>query len=199
MNMAIDEALLRRASTSVLRIYGWARPAVSFGYFLKHDAVAAQWPARELVRRWTGGGVVPHGEDLTYTLVVPRSDRVFDLSAPESYRAIHAAVSSALGDSAALAQSAAEQKSNACFENPAQFDVMLSGRKVAGAAQRRTKYGLLHQGSIQCGSLADALRERLGSAFAEDLLPFDFSAELAAEAEGLSREKYATEAWLRRW
>ena len=36
-----------------------------------------------------------------------------------------------------------------CFVGAEQFDVLWSNRKIAGAAQRRTKQGLLIQGSIQ--------------------------------------------------
>jgi lipoate-protein ligase A len=72
LNMAIDEALLRTAREPLLRIYRWARPAVSFGYFGKWADVHRAWPEREAVRRWTGGGIVPHGDDLTYSLIVPR-------------------------------------------------------------------------------------------------------------------------------
>src|SRR2546423_1117404 len=39
--------------------------------------------------------------------------------------------------------------SDNCFANPVRADVLLDGRKIAGAAQRRTTRGLLHQGSIQ--------------------------------------------------
>jgi lipoate-protein ligase A len=31
---------------------------------------------------------------------------------------------------------------------PTKYDVMLQGRKIAGAAQRKTKAGFLHQGTI---------------------------------------------------
>ncbi len=35
-----------------------------------------------------------------------------------------------------------------CMAKPTKYDVMWEGRKVAGAAQRKTKKGFLHQGSI---------------------------------------------------
>ena len=65
LNMALDEVLLRRAAGPLLRVYRWARPAVSFGYFGKVADAEAAWPGREMVRRWTGGGIVPHGADVT--------------------------------------------------------------------------------------------------------------------------------------
>lgn len=35
-----------------------------------------------------------------------------------------------------------------CMAGPTKYDVVVGGRKVAGAAQRKTKAGLLHQGTI---------------------------------------------------
>src|SRR5260370_40010845 len=52
-----------------------------------------------------------------------------------------------------------------CFANPVAADVMIDIRKVAGAAQRRTRIGLLHQGSIQHVDLGNGLTER----FAKEL------------------------------
>src|SRR5580700_1117427 len=64
LNMAIDEALLGTGAGPVLRVYRWKRPAVSFGYFERWAPIHAAHPDREAVRRWTGGGVVLHGEDV---------------------------------------------------------------------------------------------------------------------------------------
>ncbi|MGC6580981.1 MAG: lipoyl protein ligase domain-containing protein [Akkermansiaceae bacterium] len=41
-----------------------------------------------------------------------------------------------------------EEESGACFKKPACWDVMSGGRKIAGAAQRWSREGLLHQGSV---------------------------------------------------
>ena len=57
----------------LLRVYRWERPAVSFGYFERWEPVREKYPEREAVRRWTGGGVVLHGEDFTYSMLIPRA------------------------------------------------------------------------------------------------------------------------------
>src|SRR5438132_1891082 len=96
MNMAIDEALLEHASSPSIRFYRWDHPALSFGYFGKFADVANYSTERDLVRRWTGGGIVFHGDDLTYSIVVPASDSVFTESAISIYENVHLALSNAL-------------------------------------------------------------------------------------------------------
>src|SRR5271156_7168226 len=92
-NMAIDEALLREVREPVLRLYEWNVPAVSLGYF-QHASLA---PAgRPFVRRYTGGGLVDHARDITYTIVLPRAHPWMEFSAPESYCHIHRGVQAAL-------------------------------------------------------------------------------------------------------
>ena len=64
VNMAIDEVLLSNARSAILRFYRWSAPTVSFGYFVRFTDVCAIAGGRAIVRRWTGGGIVPHGQDL---------------------------------------------------------------------------------------------------------------------------------------
>src|SRR5262245_1759825 len=80
MNMAIDEALLEYSTAPAIRFYRWQSPALSFGYFGRFADVARYQIERDLVRRWTGGGIVFHGEDLTYSIVIPADDAVFSES-----------------------------------------------------------------------------------------------------------------------
>src|SRR5882762_10992875 len=91
-NMAVDEALLREVREPVLRIYEWDVPAISLGYF-QPGAFAGERP---FVRRYTGGGIVDHAHDVTYTIVLPRTHPWLLLSAPESYRVVHEGVQAAL-------------------------------------------------------------------------------------------------------
>src|SRR5438132_8431602 len=91
-NMALDETLLEnaaRAGKPVLRFYGWTEPAASFGYFQRFAEVERTTLLRPLVRRPTGGGIVPHEADWTYSVVFPVNDPWYSLAAIESYRRVH--------------------------------------------------------------------------------------------------------------
>src|SRR6266446_2263557 len=96
-NMAVDEVLLRTAAQRgrvLLRVYSWMKPAVSIGYFQKFPSELAGKFA--VVRRPTGGGLVYHAEDTTFTVVVPPGHRLHRLTTVETYRIIHEAVAAAL-------------------------------------------------------------------------------------------------------
>src|SRR5690242_7650638 len=91
-NMALDEALLEamgRLRKPVLRFYGWTEPAASFGYFQKFSEIERTTMLRPLVRRPTGGGLVPHDADWTYSLALPTTHEWYSVSAVESYQRIH--------------------------------------------------------------------------------------------------------------
>jgi len=201
LNMAIDEALLEMAARPTLRFYRWSRPALSFGYFGRYAEVADEAIDREIVRRWTGGGIVPHGEDLTYSVIIPAKDSNFANSSPEIYAGIHGAISRALTVNeviASLADSAGPKISELCFANAVRADVISAGRKVAGAAHRRAKRGLLHQGSIQLSTLTPEFRSDLAQCLSEQIQPGTLSAEVLRRAHAIAEAKYGTREWLTR-
>ncbi len=169
-NMAHDFLLLQRyprPTAARFRHYGWRGPAWTFGYSQKIAFVRTQLPedARDLCRRTTGGGVVDHTDDWTYALVVPRGHPLYDARATESYRIVHEALAAALlaqGVPAELEKRAATIEetdpaapgpagpAGVCFHRAEVFDVVhaTSRGKIAGAAQKRNKNGLLLQGSL---------------------------------------------------
>jgi lipoate-protein ligase A len=153
--MAWDEALLEampRLGKPVLRFYGWTEPAASFGYFQKHAEVAELTPLRPLLRRPTGGGIVPHATDWTYSVAFPTGHEWYRLPAIESYRRIHEWLRAAFGRvdvRTQLAPEAIHSTPGQCFSGCERFDLLRQGRKIAGAAQRRRRDGLLIQGSVQ--------------------------------------------------
>ena len=201
LNMAIDEALLEAATRPVLRYYRWSRLAVSFGYFGRYAEVAEEAAHRDVVRRWTGGGIVPHGNDLTYSVIIPASNANFAKSSPEIYAAIHAAITVALNANevaAALADSAAPKISDLCFANAVRADVISAGRKIAGAAHRRAKHGLLHQGSIQLAGLTAKFRSDLSRSLSNQVEPGTLSRELLDRAHAIAEARYAMHEWLTR-
>ena len=99
LHMAVDEALLRTTSGPVLRFYEWDAPAVTIGYFQEWQAQPGL-PDERIVRRWTGGGRVEHGEDSTFSLVLPADSRLAKASADTRYRVIHEALAAALNAAA---------------------------------------------------------------------------------------------------
>ena len=201
LNMAVDEALLADAAAPILRFYRWRQPSLSFGYFGLYAEVADQSNEREIVRRWTGGGIVPHGDDLTYSVIIPASHPFFARVSPEIYAALHNAIREALdanGVQASLANSAAPKVSEACFANAVRADVMSGGQKIAGAAHRRSRSGLLHQGSIQQRDLAGRFRTDLARALCDRYETRTLAPELMERAAAIAAKKYGTADWLMR-
>jgi lipoate-protein ligase A len=200
-NMALDEALLEVVEVPLLRFYRWEQPAVSFGYFLPVTEAETAARGRELVRRWTGGGIVEHGEDSTWSLIVPASHEVSRLRPVESYVKFHAALANALPEDAGVVQVGPETPAPAtglCMVSPAPGDLMRHGKKIAGAGQRRCRYGLLHQGSI-CGiALPDDFPVRLAAVLSAAANAFPESRYPRAAAERLAAERYGSTFWLHR-
>jgi lipoate-protein ligase A len=216
INMAIDEAILDSTTAPLIRFYRWQSPAVSFGYFGRFADVIDQQGERDLVRRWTGGGIVFHGNDLTYSLVIPANHVLFAESSAAIYQKVHSALVDALAEtgqrgivaggddsgswqaSAMPAKTGISDAGYSCFANPVRADVMMNGRKVAGAAQRRTRRGLLQQGSIQGVDLGDRLAARFAQALSTNGHEYESDDHLLKRASELAQQKYATEIWMRK-
>ncbi len=210
MNMAIDEALLESATVPSIRFYGWQSPALSFGYFGRFSDVATCAGERDLVRRWTGGGIVFHGDDLTYSIVLPSSDPAFRESSMTIYEKIHRALADTLngiGEQAVVAggvdaglalatEAAVTASDDNCFANPVRADVMVDGRKVAGAAQRRTRRGLLQQGSIQGVAITTDFAQRFARSLSANRSQFRIDEEILKRARELVEQKYGSDSWL---
>lgn len=206
-NMAWDEALLEAAAglgRPVLRFYGWTQPAATFGYFQKHGEIARLTTLRPLIRRPTGGGLVPHDADWTYSLAFPPGHPWHGLRATESYCQVHQWVQAALaavGWQTSLAPEARSEVPGCCFAGAERFDVLLEDRKLAGAAQRRNRDGLLIQGSIQ--PPAGAERSGFGRAMVAEgqrVLggagePWVPGPEMTGRVRALAAEKYALAAY----
>ena len=183
-------------NASRFRHYEWRGPAFTFGYSQKIEYVRANLPSKasaaeglpdsfhpELCRRATGGGIVDHRNDWTYALVLPRGLAIYEARATQAYHDVHACLVEALG---ALGQPAVlkascdpievcegEQPSampTICFVRAELYDVLnsVTGEKIAGAAMKRNKHGLLFQGSIEKSRLGpvdwDGFQEKFTTA-----------------------------------
>jgi lipoate-protein ligase A len=201
-NMAMDEAMaMPRLGKLVLRFYGWKEKAASFGYFQKYADVEQLTLLRPLVRRPTGGGIVPHDADWTYGLAFPTQDKWYSLKAIESYHRVHDWIREALarvGVTSELAPAAKQAAPGQCFAGHEKSDLLWHGKKIAGAAQRRTRDGLLIQGSVQSPPW-NLAREDWEKAMVEtarlhegiECVPSNPDSELLDHALALARDKYS--------
>ena len=189
-NMAVDEVLLRTAAQRgrpLLRVYSWTKPAVSIGYFQKFPQTD-----HEVVRRPTGGGLVYHGDDTTFTIVAPPGHPLHRMRTADAYCTIHEAVARVCD--AELQPTGTARGQYECFQQPVAGDVMANGRKLAGGAQRRNRDGMLHQGSIA----ARVTGEQLCRAFGVEFKRYTLTGEENAMITWLADGKYRTDAWNRR-
>ncbi|MHC3994802.1 lipoate--protein ligase family protein [Thiomicrolovo sp. ZZH C-3] len=157
-NMALDEALLQGSNTHelpVLRLYGW-EPSLTFGRFQHPDEHIDLHEARRqgiaCVRRMTGGGVMAHGGDLSYALVLPQ-DRAHMGGVKQNYRRLCGFLLrfyEMLGLDAAFAaeRGGPLSPSPVCAAGHEAYDIVIGGRKIGGNAQRYANGALLQHGSI---------------------------------------------------
>lgn len=202
-NMAVDQLLLESSLPfPLIRFYQWSEPTVSFGYFEKLSDAKRDFPGDELryVRRWTGGGIVDHREDQTYSLFFPKGHPVEQLRGNGSYAAIHEALAISMrlsGVECALTVEDSDSEARACFIKPVPYDIVdSSGLKLAGAGQKRSRYGLLHQGSVQ--GIKDVARWQalFSAALAEHVTAEMIDPERLGNVAAVVAQRYGTEAWM---
>jgi lipoate-protein ligase A len=194
-HMAADEAMLRLARFPMLRWYRWAQPEISFGYPMRWAEMEPVAAGRPAIRRWTGGGIVEHGGDLTIAIAVPAE---YSRDSPaEFYERIHRAIAQALNASSAqLAIGSATPAGAACFSNPVCHDVLLDNRKVAGGAIRRCREGMLYQGSIQAVKIPRDFIPRLAEILSVNVTGWQPAPEFRTLADALHTSRYGTRRWL---
>lgn len=164
-NMALDESLLHcfdpETCAPLLRLYGWNPPALSLGRFQRADDVLdldrCQSHGVEIVRRITGGGVIYHADELTYSIVcsplqipdpgsIKESFRVLTTFLLDFYRGL--ALDACYAVDSGLKDVRFGERTPFCFAGKETFDILISGRKIGGNAQRRLKKVIFQHGSI---------------------------------------------------
>ena len=167
--MAVDEAVVRAvgkgASPPTVRVYGWAPPAVSFGYAQRiHreiDPERCKAAGIDIVRRPTGGRAVLHWNELTYSVLCRADDPCLGGSVQEAYRKISTCLVAGIrhlglnvrfeSRHQAIPSPRGKDLTLPCFSSTAQYEVILEGRKLLGSAQQRFGDLLLQHGSLLLG------------------------------------------------
>lgn len=160
-NMALDEALLNAVAATpefaYFRTYEWTEPTLSLGYFQRFSEAKDDPRLREaaLVRRPTGGGAIWHHHEVTYAIIMP-SAHPSARRGGTLYHDVHAAIAQAFQEEGAPVVRRGSLNPIAgdsarpflCFQDRDAEDLVLSGSKVVGSAQRRRAGAVLQHGSI---------------------------------------------------
>jgi lipoyl(octanoyl) transferase len=140
-----------------LRLYSWKPKCLTVGHAQEIDRLIdrslAGGLAWDIVKRPTGGGIVFHNEnEVTYSLVMDKEDPKLPKGLIPSYKKISEALVLALNSCGVQAEihnsSLGIRNSSLCFSYPAEYEVVVNGRKIVGSAQKRGRKTLLQQGSI---------------------------------------------------
>lgn len=163
LNMQRDVARLTDLADQpegVLNFYKWSHPSATYGHFIRPsewlDLDVAKRYGLNLGRRPTGGGIIFHTSDLAFSVLIPVGHPLHETDPLRSYHRINQIVLEAVTDYIGTTPSLLPVDSvpitaasrHFCMAKPTIYDIMLEGRKIGGAAQRRTKAGILHQASL---------------------------------------------------
>jgi lipoate-protein ligase A len=170
LNMAVDEHFFRSLGDkprTFLRFYRWETPTASLGYSQNAEKAVNLDSCRRrgisVVRRITGGKLVLHHREVTYSIA--SSDvEMFTSTLAQSYRRISNGLILGLEKMGLRARLAGPPPSTygrgnvPCFSHPARDEVEIGGRKVIGSAQKRVGRRFLQHGSIPLHSDEDILK-----------------------------------------
>ena len=212
--MACDEAVCEALPAPyVLRFYNWNGPGVTFGYSQRRKAVgeavaAAASGIKAIVRRPTGGGIVFHESDLTFSFIFHSPGVYFEPG--KTYDRLHSAINSEYARRGMsfdlLSEKTRDYAVNDpvmnCFSKPVDKDILYNGKKVLGGALRKLGDYMLYQASFQAPDARDNAPEHRNAIIAALAGEFGLtwgSAALAPQisekAALLAANKYRTAEW----
>ncbi|HDD64553.1 MAG TPA: lipoate--protein ligase family protein [Firmicutes bacterium] len=163
-NMAIDEALFlsyfnKRIPT--FRIYGWKPYGFSIGYSQKTDEILDLEMCKRdnicIVRRITGGSMIYHANEVTYSIVCSNSDIGNPESVKKSYKVLTSFILRSYEKMGLSPKYAIDfggrirKRSSFCFMSQEDYDIVIGNRKIGGNAQKRRRDVILIHGSIPIG------------------------------------------------
>ena len=162
-NMAIDDALFssyKENSEAILRVYNWTN---SFTVGISQDVLNYNFFndfKGDCAKRITGGGVLFHGHDLSYSLIIP-AYKLGELNIKKSYEKICSFILTFYNNLGLDAKFAKDyenvqlSKNEYCQVGFEAYDILINGKKIGGNAQKRTRKFIFQHGSIPLKSKKD--------------------------------------------
>ena len=181
-NSSIDSALFKafkKDSLPVLRLYSW-QDSVTFGLSQNPSdyVTLLKEYKNNFAKRITGGGVLFHGHDISYSLIIPTS-YIQNKGVKETYELICSFILefySSFGLKANFAKDIEEiilSKNAFCQVGFEAYDIIINGKKIGGNAQKRSKNVIFQHGSIPLKTIEK--NERYGSSLEDFSINIDFN------------------------
>ena len=153
-NMQLDREILQSNSPHpILRLYSFSSFCATIGIFTPREGLLDEEACKnqdiQIATRPSGGGLLFHEEDLSFCLYIPVKNSKG--SPLELCKTINGIIIKALLPFLLFPKKIVhfpQQQSRFCYSSVTPFDVVFENRKIGGCAQRRSKHGTLHQGSL---------------------------------------------------
>lgn len=212
--MAIDEIIAcdkTLENKNFLRFFNWQeQKAITFGYAQRSKSLKEQLEAGyKITRRPSGGGIVYHDGDLTFSIIFTSQDKVEDI-----YKILHTAIAGELKkyikqvqtyDQKNIFKPVENGQSKSCFANPVLDDLMLEGKKILGGAIRRFGNRILYQGTLQIAGARDkeeyksAIKNALEKFLKEESSFTEVSPTLLLQIKNKAEQVYKNPAWINKY
>ena len=188
-NMALDEKIFSRYlqdGVAVFRLYRWQAPSITYGISQQpENEIDLQRCSRDgvqIAQRMTGGGVLFHHDEITYSLACGKADIGEDKKVFVAYRQICAFLINfyeSLGLKPFFALEAEDFKSKCaphelCSASREKYDIVISNKKIGGNAQKRKRDAIFQHGSIPLSIDWELMRRYVRN------LPENISSEVTA-------------------
>jgi len=181
-NSCLDFVLFKtfnKDSLPVLRLYSW-ETSVTFGLSQNPSdyVTLLKEYKNNFAKRITGGGVLFHGHDISYSLIIPAS-YIQDKGVKETYELICSFILnfySSLNLKANFAKDIEEivlRKDAFCQVGFEAYDIIINGQKIGGNAQKRAKNVIFQHGSIPLKTIKKD--KQYGSSLEDFSIELDFN------------------------
>ncbi len=144
----------------MLRVYRWEKPSFTYGFSQnpqnRIDLDKCASDGIQIAKRMTGGGILFHDDEITYSFVCSKEDVGEPKGVFVSYRNICKFLMRFYESLGLVPEFAlqAESFNNRCAPNELcsasyeKYDIVIGGRKIGGNAQKRKRQVIFQHGSI---------------------------------------------------
>ncbi|MEF3279694.1 MAG: hypothetical protein K6357_01835 [Elusimicrobiota bacterium] len=214
-NMSCDEIFCETMPEKyILRFFNWAKNGITFGLSQRFSVVLKELneieQSLDITRRPTGGGLVIHKNDITFSFIFYSPEEFNPL---KTYEKLHTAITKEYlknGIELNLLNSKTQNYDinnniTNCFKKPVEKDIMAGNRKILGGAIRKFSDYILYQASLQMPDAREnlmlhskiiikAFEKEFNLSFHEFILNDLYYHKITQKKQ----EKYSNQNWIKR-